>query len=101
MISCCRLFLPLSFMSVFCAVVTQWLNSKWTAKTGIPGCSWPYNISMWTWMACATLTTNFQTIYTGNPPSAPQYGQITAEWFFRSWMTGISQMMFSLNMSSR
>ncbi|KAF4653319.1 hypothetical protein FOZ61_009062 [Perkinsus olseni] len=100
MLSCCRLFLPLSFMAVFCAVVTQWLNTKWTAKTGIPACSWPYNISMWTWIACATLTTNFQTIYTANPPSAPQYGQITVEWFFRSWMTGISQMMFSLNMWS-
>ncbi|EER02967.1 Urea transporter, putative, partial [Perkinsus marinus ATCC 50983] len=98
--SCCRLFLPLSFMAVFCAVVTQWLNTKWTAKTGIPACSWPYNISMWTWIACATLTTNFQTIYTANPVSAPQYGQVTAEWFFRSWMTGISQMMFSLNMWS-
>mmetsp|Transcript_1830 Transcript_1830/g.1791 ORF Transcript_1830/g.1791 Transcript_1830/m.1791 type:complete len:102 (-) Transcript_1830:62-367(-) len=61
MLSCCRLFLPLSFMAVFCAVVTQWLNSKWTAKTGIPACSWPYNVSMWTWIACATLTTNFQT----------------------------------------
>ncbi|EER10906.1 Urea transporter, putative [Perkinsus marinus ATCC 50983] len=76
------------------------ISRSFTRATRIPPLTWPYNIALLMWMACATLSNNYDTLFTHAVTPKALAGEYSITWFFTTWLKGISQVVFSADLWS-
>ncbi|KAF4663854.1 hypothetical protein FOZ61_001338 [Perkinsus olseni] len=85
----------LLFLGILTGILHVVISRSFTKATRIPPLTWPYNIALLMWMACATLSTNYGNGARGESWLKPFSEGLWESWFFEAWLRGVSQVVFS------